>query len=89
MSDELNTRFAQAAESVKNLSKRPENDVLLRLYALYKQASEGDCQGEKPGMLDFKAKFKYEAWKMLAGTPPEQAMQLYIELVDSLVAADK
>ena len=89
MSDELITRFNEAAERVKVLSKRPENDVLLRLYALYKQATEGDCHGEKPGMLDFKAKFKYEAWKMLAGTPPESAMQNYIELVDELAAADQ
>ncbi|MGC8846219.1 MAG: acyl-CoA-binding protein, partial [Candidatus Hydrogenedens sp.] len=61
----------------------------LRLYALYKQASEGDCKGSRPGMMDFIGRAKYDAWKALEGTSQEQAMQMYIDLVEELKAKDK
>ena len=85
MSD-LKTRFEQAAEDVKKLSERPDNDTLLKLYALYKQGSEGDVSGDKPGFFDFVGTAKYEAWAKLAGTSQDDAMKKYVGLVKKLTA---
>lgn len=83
MSD-LETRFKQAADDVQELDQRPDNDTLLKLYALYKQGSEGDVSGEKPGFFDFVGVAKYEAWERLQGMDPEEAKQKYVDLVESL-----
>ncbi len=83
MSD-LESEFAKAAERVKQLPERPDNDALLQLYALYKQGSEGDVSGKRPGMIDFVGRAKYDAWAELAGTAPDDAKQSYIDLVDEL-----
>lgn len=83
MSD-LNQEFEQASERVKQLEQRPDNDTLLKLYALYKQGAEGDVSGERPGFFDFVGVAKYEAWEKLKGTDQEEAMKRYIELVNSL-----
>ena len=83
MSD-LKQEFEQASERVKQLQQRPDNDTLLKLYALYKQGAEGDVSGERPGFFDFVGVAKYEAWEKLKGTDQEEAMKRYIELVDSL-----
>jgi len=77
-------QFEDAQKKVNNLSQRPDNSELLQLYALYKQATEGDIQGEVPGAFDFKAKFKYDAWAGLSGTSREEAMQGYIDLATKL-----
>ena len=76
--------FEQAAKDVQSLPQRPDNDTLLRLYALYKQGSEGDVSGEKPGFFDFVGTAKYEAWSRLKGTPRDVAQQQYIDLVGKL-----
>jgi acyl-CoA-binding protein len=81
---DLKTKFEQAAEDVKKLKERPDNDTLLKLYALYKQGSEGDVSGPKPGFFDFVGTAKYEAWGKLKGTKPEDAQQKYIDLVKKL-----
>jgi len=83
MSD-LKAKFEQAAEDVKKLPERPDNDTLLKLYALYKQGSEGDVSGAKPGFFDFVGTAKYEAWAKLKGMKPEEAMQKYTDLVKKL-----
>ncbi len=83
MSD-LKTQFDQAVADSKNLPERPDNMTLLRIYALYKQASEGDASGERPGFTDMVGRAKWDAWKSLEGTPPEEAMQSYVELIESL-----
>lgn len=83
MSD-LKTRFAAAADSVRKRSEPPDNDTLLKLYALYKQGAEGDVSGPKPGFFDFVGTAKYEAWAKLKGTRSEEAMQKYIDLVGKL-----
>lgn len=82
----LQTSFEKAAEDVKQLSERPDNDTLLKLYALYKQGAEGDVSGPKPGFFDFVGTAKYEAWGKLKGTRQEDAMQKYIDLVGKLRA---
>ncbi|MDH5833672.1 acyl-CoA-binding protein [Luteimonas kalidii] len=76
--------FEQAAEDVQSLPERPDNDTLLRLYALYKQGSEGDVRGDKPGFFDFVGTAKYEAWSKLKGMPRDIAQQEYIDLVARL-----
>ena len=89
MSDDLKARFEQASQEVTQLSKAPDNMAKLRLYALYKQASAGDCSGKRPGLTDFVGKAKYDGWKALEGTSQEDAMQMYIDFVEELKAADK
>lgn len=81
MSD-LRKKFDAAAAAVLAAKKDPGNDIKLRLYANYKQATEGDVAGDKPGFTDFVNRAKYEAWAKLKGTPPEKAMQDYIKLVE-------
>ena len=76
--------FEQAAQDVQSLPERPDNETLLRLYALYKQGSEGDITGEKPGFFDFVGTAKFEAWSKLKGMPRERAQQQYVDLVASL-----
>lgn len=79
-------QFEQAAVAVKSLEEKPDNDTLLKLYALYKQGSEGDVQGEKPGFFDFVGAAKYEAWENLQGTAQDEAQKEYIKLVRALGA---
>ena len=81
---DLKQQFEQAAIDVKDLSERPDNDTLLRLYALYKQGSEGDVNGEKPGFFDFVGTAKHEAWGKLKGTAQDEAMKKYVDLVKKL-----
>jgi diazepam-binding inhibitor (GABA receptor modulator, acyl-CoA-binding protein) len=78
--------FAQAQADVKQLAKRPGNDVLLQLYALFKQGSLGDATGNRPGVFDLVGRAKYDAWKALAGTDPAQAQAQYVALVRKLQA---
>ena len=85
MSD-LQAQFEQAAKDVHALAERPDNDTLLRLYALFKQGSEGDVSGAKPGFFDFVGTAKYEAWAKLKGTAPEDAQKKYVDLVKKLIA---
>ncbi|MBN9426063.1 MAG: acyl-CoA-binding protein [Burkholderiales bacterium] len=81
---DLNTRFEQAVADSKQLPERPDNMTLLKLYALFKQASAGDAQEPRPGVTDFVGRAKWDAWQTLAGTSPDQAKQEYIALVESL-----
>ena len=85
MSD-LKAQFEKAAEDIKKLAERPDNDTLLKLYALYKQGAEGDVNGPKPGFFDFVGTAKYEAWAKLAGTSQDDAMKKYVDLVKKLTA---
>jgi acyl-CoA-binding protein len=77
--------FAAATQRARELPHQP-NDVLLELYGLFKQATEGDVSGDKPGMFDFKGAAKYDAWERRRGMSRDEAMQAYIELVDRLAA---
>ena len=77
--------FRSAQERVKTLTTRPSNDTLLELYSLYKQATDGDVQGKRPGMLDLKGRAKYDAWAGRKGLAKDAAMQQYVALVDKLL----
>ncbi len=83
MSD-LKARFEAAVAQSKTLSSRPDNATLLKLYALYKQGTEGDNEETKPGFSDIVARAKWDAWHKLEGTASDEAMQQYIALVDEL-----
>ncbi|WP_394755684.1 acyl-CoA-binding protein [Rhodoferax sp.] len=81
---ELKKKFETALADSKNLSERPDNNTLLKIYALYKQASVGDNDEKKPGFSDMVGRAKWEAWSSLKGTSSTDAMQQYIDLIESL-----
>ncbi len=76
--------FHTAVTKSKDLTQRPSNEELLNLYALFKQATEGDVSGERPGGFDFKAIAKFDAWASRKGITKDQAMQDYVDLVSKL-----
>ena len=83
MSD-LQSKFEAAVASSKNLSERPDNATLLKIYALYKQATAGDNAEKKPGFSDMVGRAKWDAWNGVKGASKDDAMQQYIDLVESL-----
>ena len=83
MSD-LKARFEQAVSESKQLPEKPDNMTLLKIYALYKQASAGDVDGKRPGFTDMVGRAKWDAWNGLKGTSADGAMQDYIDLIESL-----
>ena len=80
----LKTQFEAAAANSKNLTDRPDNATLLKIYALYKQGSSGDNTDKKPGFGDMVGRAKWDAWNACKGTSKEDAMQQYIDLIASL-----
>lgn len=84
----LEEQFAAAQADSKKLSQRPDDDTLLELYAYFKQATEGDVTGDKPGAFNFVARAKYEAWEARKGMKREVAMKAYVKLVNHLKAQD-
>jgi acyl-CoA-binding protein len=85
--NDLKSRFEASVAKSKTLSKRPDNGTLLRLYALYKHATEGDIVGKRPGFGDLVGRAKYDAWAEVNGVSKDEAMAQYIALVDSLADA--
>ena len=81
---DLKAAFESAVANSKNLSERPDNATLLKIYALYKQATTGDNAEKKPGFGDMVGRAKWDAWNGLKGTSSEDAMQQYIDLIESL-----
>ncbi|MEN8164260.1 MAG: acyl-CoA-binding protein [Acidobacteriota bacterium] len=80
----LTEEFESAVSRSKQLPEKPANDVLLKIYSLYKQATEGDVSGDEPGMFDFVAKAKYQAWEECRGLTSDNAMQQYVDLITKL-----
>ena len=80
----LQAQFEQAVADSKNLPERPDNMTLLKIYALFKQASEGDVEGKRPGFSDMVGRAKFDAWDGLKGTSKEDAMQQYVDLITEL-----
>ncbi len=81
---DLKAAFEKAMADSKNLSERPDNATLLKIYALYKQGSTGDNTEKKPGFGDMVARAKWDAWSKLKGSSQEAAMQQYIDLIAEL-----
>ncbi len=81
---DLQAQFKQAAAAVMELPKRPDDQILLKLYGLYKQATEGNLKGKRPGFTDVKGRAKYDAWARFRGKSQEWAMGEYVKLVEEL-----
>lgn len=81
---DLKTLFEQAVAGSKSLPERPDNATLLKLYALYKQATSGDAEGDRPGFTDLIGRAKWDAWSEARGQSADTAMQSYIDLIESL-----
>ena len=80
----LNEQFEQAVAESKNLPERPDNMTMLKIYALYKQASAGDVDGKRPGFTDMVGRAKWDAWNELKGQTQDEAQQAYIDLIEDL-----
>lgn len=83
----LEEKFESAKERILTLKEKPSNDTMLKVYSLYKQGSLGDINMEAPGVFDFVAKAKYNAWEQLKGLSQDDAKMQYIDLVDELLSA--
>ena len=81
---DLVAAFEKAQADSRDLPERPDNVTLLKLYALYKQATVGDVQGDRPGFSDMVGRAKWDAWNSISGIEQDEAMQQYIELVEEL-----
>jgi len=81
---DLQAKFEQAVADSKQLPEKPDNATLLQLYALFKQASSGDADGKRPGFGDLIGRAKWDAWNAIAGKSKDDAMQEYVDLVESL-----
>ena len=81
---DLKARFEQAVADSKQLSDKPDNMTLLKIYALYKQAAGGDVEGKRPGFTDMVGRAKYDAWAALKGKGSDEAKQEYVDLIESL-----
>ena len=80
----LDDNFKSATDRATKLPKRPPNDILLQLYALYKQGNEGEIKGDRPGFADFEGRAKFDAWNKIKGKSNVEAKQEYISLVENL-----
>jgi diazepam-binding inhibitor (GABA receptor modulator, acyl-CoA-binding protein) len=80
----LNEQFEQAVADSKNLPERPDNMTMLKIYALYKQASVGDADGKRPGFTDMVGRAKWDAWNELKGQSQDEAKQAYVDLIEDL-----
>jgi len=81
---DLKASFDKAVADSKKLPEKPDNATLLQLYALYKQASEGDVDGKRPGFTDMVGRAKWDAWNAVKGKDAKAAMQEYVDLIESL-----
>ena len=80
----LKAQFEAAVVASKQLPEKPDNMTLLKIYSLYKQATEGDVEGKRPGFTDMVGRAKYDAWSAVQGKSTDEAMQAYVDLVESL-----
>ena len=80
----LKAQFEDAVVASKQLQEKPDNMTLLKIYSLYKQATEGDVEGKRPGFTDMVGRAKYDAWAAVQGKGTDEAMQAYVDLVESL-----
>ncbi len=81
---DLKSQFEQAVKDSKSLPEKPDNMTLLKIYALYKQASAGDDDGKRPGFSDLVGRAKWDAWNEAKGKTSEESMQQYVDLIESL-----
>ena len=80
----LKAAFEAAVAASKQLPEKPDNQTLLQIYSLYKQATEGDVEGKRPGFTDLVGRAKYDAWAAIKGKSSDEAMQAYVDIIESL-----
>ena len=80
----LKAAFDKAVADSKNLPEKPDNMTLLKMYSLFKQATEGDVEGKRPGFTDMVGRAKFDAWAAVKGQSKDEAMQAYVDLIESL-----
>lgn len=76
--------FAGARKKVEELYTRMDNKTIRKVYAYYKQATEGDISGKRPSALRFRDRVKFDAWSSISGMSREDAKSAYIDLVNDL-----
>jgi diazepam-binding inhibitor (GABA receptor modulating acyl-CoA-binding protein) len=81
---DLKSKFEKAVKDSKGLPEKPDNMTLLKIYALYKQASSGDVEGKRPGFTDMVGRAKWDAWNEVKGKGSDESMQEYVDLIESL-----
>jgi acyl-CoA-binding protein len=81
---DLKATFDKAVAESKKLPEKPDNATLLKLYSLYKQATDGDVDGKRPGFTDMVGRAKWDAWNEVKGKDKNDAMQEYVDLIESL-----
>ena len=81
---DLKAQFETAVAESKQLPEKPDNMTLLKIYSLYKQATAGDVEGKRPGFTDMVGRAKWDAWNEVKGQSTDEAMQAYIDLIESL-----
>ena len=82
----LTEHFQRATQMVHLLPTKPSDEDLLQLYGIYKQATVGNCNTQKPtALFDIKGKRKWEAWKSNLNLSSEEAKKQYILKVQSLI----
>jgi diazepam-binding inhibitor (GABA receptor modulating acyl-CoA-binding protein) len=81
---DLKAAFDKAVAESKTLPEKPDNMTLLKIYALYKQSTEGDVEGKRPGFTDMVGRAKWDAWNEVKGKGRDEAMQEYVDLIESL-----
>lgn len=81
---DLKKTFEKAVADSKNLPEKPDNQTLLKIYSLYKQATAGDVEGKRPGFTDMVGRAKWDAWNELKGKSADEAMQEYVDLIEGL-----
>ena len=84
MATKLQKSFEKAVADSKKLPEKPDNATLLKIYSLYKQATEGDVQGKRPGFTDMVGRAKYDAWSAVQGKSADEAMTEYVNLIEGL-----
>ncbi|XP_011369302.1 acyl-CoA-binding domain-containing protein 5 isoform X1 [Pteropus vampyrus] len=77
------TRFEAAVKVIQSLPKngsfQPTNEMMLKFYSFYKQATEGPCKFSRPGFWDPIGRYKWDAWSSLGDMTKEEAMIAYVE----------
>ncbi|KAJ1741989.1 hypothetical protein LPJ78_004455 [Coemansia sp. RSA 989] len=86
ISAQLKNEFNETSELAKSLPIGVTNQEKLQLYAHFKQANEGDINTDRPGMMDFAGKAKWDEWNKLKGMSKQAAMEKYIQVYKDLKA---
>ena len=83
--EEVDKAFDKAYEKACNTAERFPPDIMLKLYAYYKQATEHTGAYIPSGNSDIKNAFKLNALLQVKGMSTIDAKKAYIELVNEII----